>query len=51
MWITPDIIKRYRQFQVRLMDLEIERNTGINVKAVPRVGAAVVDVYKLMFGV
>lgn len=48
--ITPDIIKRYRQLQVKLMALEKERKSGLNEETVVKVGAAVVDVFNLLFG-
>lgn len=48
--ISPDVIKQYRQLQIKLMALEKERKSGFNEETVAKVGAVVVDVFKLLFG-
>lgn len=49
--VTPDTIKKYRQMQIRLMELEKKRKASPgDDETVAQIGQAVVDVFDLLFG-
>lgn len=48
--ITPDTIKKYRQMQIRLMELEKKRKASPgDDETIAQIGQAVVDVFNLLF--
>lgn len=48
--ISPDLVKQYRQLQVRLMNLEKKRKSGIDEEIASQIGMAIVDIFNLLFG-
>ena len=48
--ISPDLVKKYRQLQVRLMNLEKKRKSGIDEEIASQIGIAIVDIFNLLFG-
>lgn len=48
--ISPDLVKQYRQLQVRLMNLEKKRKSGIDEEIASQIGIAIVDIFNLLFG-
>ena len=48
--ISSDTVKQYRQLQVRLMELEKKRKSGINEEVASQIGMAIVDMFNLLFG-
>lgn len=48
--ISPDLVKQYRQLQVRLMNLEEKRKSGIDEEIASQIGMAIVDIFNLLFG-